>query len=74
MSSHGLPPETWRKVVEAIEESIPLYDEVNDLISFGKAQETRKFAIQKLQLSDGVIHTRRRDWARNDIEADSENS
>jgi demethylmenaquinone methyltransferase/2-methoxy-6-polyprenyl-1,4-benzoquinol methylase len=51
--SYGLPPETWRRVVEAIEESIPLYDEVNNLISFGKAQAARKFAIQKLQLGDG---------------------
>lgn len=51
--SPGLSPETWRKVVAAIEESIPLYDEVNDRISFGKAQEIRRFAIQKLQLSDG---------------------
>ncbi len=51
--SYGVPPETWRKVVEAIEDAIPLYDEVNDLISFGKAQESRKFAIQRLELSDG---------------------
>jgi len=53
-SSHGLSLETWRKVITAIEESIPLYDEVNDLISFGKAQAARKFAIQRLQLSDEV--------------------
>jgi demethylmenaquinone methyltransferase/2-methoxy-6-polyprenyl-1,4-benzoquinol methylase len=49
-----LSRETWWKVVKAIEESIPLYDEVNDLISFGKAQEARRFAVQKLQLTDGV--------------------
>jgi demethylmenaquinone methyltransferase/2-methoxy-6-polyprenyl-1,4-benzoquinol methylase len=52
--SHGLSKETWWRVVRAIEESIPLYDEVNDLISFGKAQEARRFAVQKLQLTDGV--------------------
>jgi demethylmenaquinone methyltransferase/2-methoxy-6-polyprenyl-1,4-benzoquinol methylase len=52
--SVGLSTETWWKVVRAIEESIPLYDEVNDLISFGKAQEARRFAVQKLQLTDGV--------------------
>ena len=46
--------ETWWKVVRAIEESIPLYDEVNNLISFGKAQEARRFAVQRLQLRDGV--------------------
>jgi len=52
--SRGLSTETWWKVVRAIEESIPLYDEVNDLISFGKAQEARRFAVQRLQLTDGV--------------------
>ena len=51
--SSSLPLETWRKVVAAIEDAIPLYDEVNDRISFGKAQEIRRFAIQKLQLSNG---------------------
>lgn len=38
--------------MEAIEESIPLYDRVNDLISFGKAQVARKFAIQELQIAE----------------------
>ena len=52
--SLGLSTETWWKVVRAIEESIPLYDEVNDLISFGKAQEARRLAVQRLQLKDGV--------------------
>ena len=52
--SRGLSTETWWKVIRAIEESIPLYDEVNDLISFGKAQEVRRFAVQRLQLTDGV--------------------
>ena len=52
--SNGLSQETWRKVIGAIEESIPLYDEVNNLISFGRAQVTRRIAIQRLQLTDGV--------------------
>jgi demethylmenaquinone methyltransferase / 2-methoxy-6-polyprenyl-1,4-benzoquinol methylase len=52
--STGLSPQTWRQVIRAIEESIPLYDKVNDAISFGKAQTARKFAIQKLQLADGL--------------------
>lgn len=52
--SNGLSQETWRKVIGAIEESIPLYDEVNNLISFGKAQVTRRIAIQRLQLTEGV--------------------
>jgi len=41
-------------VVEAIEESIPLYDEVNDIISFGKAQVSRRFAIESLHLANGA--------------------
>jgi len=48
----GLSAETSRKVVEAIEASIPLYDRVNDLISFGKAQVARRFAIQRLELAE----------------------
>ena len=50
----GLSRETWRKVVKAIEDSIPLYDQVNDLISFGKAQEARSFALARLELRDGI--------------------
>jgi demethylmenaquinone methyltransferase/2-methoxy-6-polyprenyl-1,4-benzoquinol methylase len=53
--SAGLSPETSRRVVEAIEESIPLYDKVNNIVSFGKAQVARKFAVQKLQLSDSMV-------------------
>jgi len=41
--------------VEAIEQSIPLYDHVNNLISFGKAQKARKFAIQELQRAEPKI-------------------
>jgi len=48
--SAGLSNETSRKVVEAIEKSIPLYDRVNNLVSFGRAQAARKYAIQELQL------------------------
>ena len=51
----GLSSETSRRVVEAIEESIPLYDKVNNIISFGKAQAARKFAIHKLQLADDTV-------------------
>ena len=51
----GLTPETSKKVVQAIEESIPLYDRVNNLVSFGKAQIARRFAIQKLQLIHGKL-------------------
>jgi demethylmenaquinone methyltransferase/2-methoxy-6-polyprenyl-1,4-benzoquinol methylase len=50
----GVSLETWRDVIKAIEESIPLYDRVNNIISLGKAQEARKFAVHRLHLSDGV--------------------
>jgi demethylmenaquinone methyltransferase/2-methoxy-6-polyprenyl-1,4-benzoquinol methylase len=53
--SRGISAETSRKVVEAIEESIPLYDHVNNLISFGKAQVARKLAIRELQLAHGKV-------------------
>lgn len=51
----GLSKETWRKVIQAIEDSIPLYDHVNDLISFGKAQMARTYAIENLNLYNGSI-------------------
>jgi demethylmenaquinone methyltransferase/2-methoxy-6-polyprenyl-1,4-benzoquinol methylase len=50
----GLSLETWKKAVKAIEDSIPLYDRVNHLISLGKAQEARNFALGRLELNDGV--------------------
>ena len=37
--------------MKAIEEAIPLYDHVNDLISLGRAQKARLYAIQHLRLS-----------------------
>ena len=54
VESSGLSKETWKKVVQAIEDSIPFYDHVNDIISFGKAQEARSFAIQQLGLKEGA--------------------
>ena len=51
----GLSRETWEKVIEAIEDSIPLYDRVNDLISFCKAQIARTYAVENLHLDEGSI-------------------
>jgi len=51
----GLSKETWRKVIQAIEDSIPLYDHVNDLISFGKAQIARNYAVENLQLDHSSV-------------------
>jgi demethylmenaquinone methyltransferase/2-methoxy-6-polyprenyl-1,4-benzoquinol methylase len=52
--ARGLSMETWKRVVKAIEHSIPLYDQVNDLISLGRAQTARSLAVQELGLSDGM--------------------
>jgi demethylmenaquinone methyltransferase/2-methoxy-6-polyprenyl-1,4-benzoquinol methylase len=46
--------EIWRKVVIAIEDSLPLYDQVNNIISLGKAQVARSFALERLDLKDGM--------------------
>lgn len=50
----GLSEDVWREVVKAIEDALPLYDEVNELISFGQAQKARNYAIEKLGLSNGM--------------------
>ncbi len=52
--ARGLSMETWKRVVKAIEDSIPLYDQVNDLISLGRAQKARSLAVQELGLGDGM--------------------
>jgi len=49
-----LSKETWKEVIKAIEDSIPLYDQVNDVLSFGKAQIARSYALQSLGLRDGA--------------------
>ncbi len=54
-SAQGLSKETWQKVIQAIEDSIPLYDHVNDLISFGKAQAARIYAVENLQLNESPV-------------------
>ena len=51
----GLSKETWKEVVRAIEDSIPLYDHVNSLISFGKAQVARIYAVENMPLKDGSV-------------------
>jgi len=51
----GLSRDTWQKVIHAIEDSIPLYDHVNDLISFGRAQVARLYAVENLQLNESSV-------------------
>jgi demethylmenaquinone methyltransferase/2-methoxy-6-polyprenyl-1,4-benzoquinol methylase len=38
----------WRGVISSIEETAPLYDEVNEIISLGRAGKARAYAAQKL--------------------------
>ena len=38
----------WRDVISSIEETAPLYDEVNEIISFGLASKARTYAARKL--------------------------
>ena len=54
IDARTLSKETWKEVIKAIEDSIPLYDQVNDVVSFGKAQIARSYALQSLGLRDGV--------------------
>lgn len=51
----GLSRDTWQKVIQAIEDSIPLYDHVNDLISFGRAQVARVYGVENLQLNESSV-------------------
>ncbi len=45
-----LTRETWRNVISAIEDAIPLYDRINEIISFGNADKARRYAVEKLSL------------------------
>jgi len=38
----------WRDVISSIEETTPLYDEVNEIISFRRAGKARAYAAQRL--------------------------
>ena len=38
----------WRGVISSIEETTPLYDEVNEIISLRRASKARAYAAQKL--------------------------
>jgi demethylmenaquinone methyltransferase/2-methoxy-6-polyprenyl-1,4-benzoquinol methylase len=49
-----LQKDEWREVINAIEETLPLYDHVNELISLRQAQRARRYAIQKLDLRNGI--------------------
>ncbi|HUK28577.1 MAG TPA: class I SAM-dependent methyltransferase [Candidatus Acidoferrales bacterium] len=53
--TQGLTMETWKSVISAIEQSIPLYDHVNEMISLGRAQQAREYAVQKLRITAGAI-------------------
>ena len=65
----GLPKDLWREVVKAIEDAIPLYDNINDLISFGRAQKARMYAVQNLALAEGARSSGWRHWPRRNLKA-----
>lgn len=44
----------WVRVISAIEDSIPLYDHVNNLVSFRRADRARCYALEKMELKDGM--------------------
>jgi ubiquinone/menaquinone biosynthesis C-methylase UbiE len=46
--------EVWDAVVRAIETSVSEYDRVNEKVSFGEASKARKYAVEKLALSEGM--------------------
>jgi demethylmenaquinone methyltransferase/2-methoxy-6-polyprenyl-1,4-benzoquinol methylase len=45
----------WHSVIQAIEKAIPEYDSVNERVSLGRAQETRNYAVEHLELQEGMI-------------------
>jgi ubiquinone/menaquinone biosynthesis C-methylase UbiE len=50
-----LKSELWLRVIQAIENSIPEYDAVNEKISFGHAKKARAYAARELSLKDGLV-------------------
>lgn len=50
----GFSKNLWREVIKAIEDAIPLYDNVNGLISFGRAQKARMYAVRNMGLAEGA--------------------
>jgi demethylmenaquinone methyltransferase/2-methoxy-6-polyprenyl-1,4-benzoquinol methylase len=51
----SLKSEVWHSVIQAIEKAIPEYDSVNERVSLGRAQETRDYAVEHLELQEGMI-------------------
>jgi demethylmenaquinone methyltransferase/2-methoxy-6-polyprenyl-1,4-benzoquinol methylase len=51
----SLKSEAWQSVIQAIEKAIPEYDFVNQIVSLGRAQDTRNYAAQNLDLKEGML-------------------
>jgi len=51
----GLRKDVWEGVVAAIEDALPVYDKINQLISFGRAEEARQYAINQMGPADGLV-------------------
>jgi demethylmenaquinone methyltransferase/2-methoxy-6-polyprenyl-1,4-benzoquinol methylase len=45
----GLTDDEWRKVVQAVETSLPVYDQISEQISFNRAIRARRLALESLQ-------------------------
>lgn len=45
----------WRKVIASIEDALPLYDEVNEVVSMGRASEARYYAAQNIVNSNARL-------------------
>ncbi len=48
----GIPTRLWPEVIRAIEAAAPFYDEINDLVSLGKASRVRNDALSLSEIND----------------------
>jgi demethylmenaquinone methyltransferase/2-methoxy-6-polyprenyl-1,4-benzoquinol methylase len=51
----SLRNDVWQSVIRAIEKAIPEYDFVNQRVSLGLAQKTRNYAVNHLELKEGMM-------------------
>ena len=51
----SLENDVWRAVIRAIEAAVPEYDPVNEKVSLGRAQKTRNYAADQLQLGNEML-------------------
>lgn len=51
----SMKTELWQAVIRAIEAAIPEYDAVNEKVSLNRAMKARRFAVDQLELGDGMV-------------------